>query len=217
MGATVNIGVFPGASADAALPSQGQGGTKRLGTMSIDAAQNEFESFLRPLWMKAQAGDEGAYRDALQAIASRVRIYLRLRLRRSPDEVEDLVQETLLAIHTRRGTYDPAFPVSAWVHAIARHKAVDFWRRGGRGAFKHESIDDVDDAALATPEDGSDAGLDLDSLLGELPAAQREAILLTKIEGLSVAEASMRTGASESAIKVLVHRGLKRLMSLSKR
>jgi RNA polymerase sigma-70 factor (ECF subfamily) len=183
-----------------------------VGSVAASASQAEdFEARLMPLWQRAQAGDEAAYRQALERIAARLRGYLRRRLQGLPDEVEDLVQETLLALHLQRGTYDPALPVSAWVLAIARHKLVDLWRRRGRREALHDPLDDVDDAALVQPETESTAPRDLGVLLGSLPAAQRAAIVLTKIDGLSVAEAAQRTGASESAIKVQVHRGLKKL------
>ncbi len=184
--------------------------------MADDAHQNDFESGLKPLWLRAQSGDEAAYRDCLQRIAVRLRAFLRRRMQSLPDEVEDLVQETLLALHTQRGTYDPTLPVSAWVLAIARHKLVDLWRRRGRQDALHDPLDDVDEALLAAVADEGQAQRDLDRLLSTLPEAQRVAILLTKVEGLTVAEAAQRTGASESAIKVQVHRGLKRLASLVK-
>ncbi len=142
--------------------------------MSDNANQNELESGLRTLWLRAQSGDEAAYREALLQIASRLRGYLRRRMQSLPDDVEDLVQETLLALHLQRGTYDASLSVGAWVIAIARHKLVDLWRRRGRRDNLHKSLDDIDEALL-------------------------------------VAEAAARTGASPSAIKVQVHRGLKRL------
>jgi RNA polymerase sigma-70 factor, ECF subfamily len=81
-----------------------------------------------------------------------------------PDEVEDLVQETLLALHLQRGTYDPTLPVSAWVLAIARHKLVDLWRRRGRRDSLHDPLDDVDEQLLAAADDGG-ARRDLGLLL----------------------------------------------------
>lgn len=182
--------------------------------MPLDAIQSDFESGLKPLWLRAQSGDEAAYREALARIAARLRGYLRRRMQSLPDDMEDLVQETLLALHLQRGTYDPALPVSSWVLAIARHKLVDLWRRRGRQEALHDPLDDVDEALLPSAADDGQAQRDLHKLLGDLPEAQRTAILLTKVEGLSVAEASARTGASESAIKVQVHRGLKRLAAL---
>lgn len=180
--------------------------------MSDDAHQNDFESGLKPLWLRAQSGDEAAYREALARIAIRLRAYLRRRMQSLPDDVEDLVQETLLALHLQRGTYDPALPVSSWVLAICRHKLVDLWRRRGRQDALHDPLDEADEAVLpATAASQGEARRDLAKLLDELPEAQRLAIVLTKLQGLSVAEASQHTGASESAIKVQVHRGLKRL------
>lgn len=184
--------------------------------MTGDARHDEFESGLKPLWLRAQSGDEDAYRESLLRIAARLRGYLRRRLQEWPEDVEDLVQETLLALHLQRGTYDPAVPVSAWVLAIARHKLVDLWRRRGRREHLHDALDDVDESALVAVEAADDAQRDLGTLLAELPPAQRQAIVLTKVEGLSVAEAAERTGASVSAIKVQVHRGLKRLAQLVK-
>lgn len=179
--------------------------------MPTDASLGDFESALKPLWLRAQSGDESAYRECLALLAARLRAYLKRRLPALPDEVEDLLQETLLALHLQRGTYDPALPVSAWAVAIARHKLVDLWRRRGRRDSLHDAIDDVDEHLLTSEPDAGGTRRDLEILLRELPDAQRQAIVLTKLDGLSVAEAAERTGASESAIKVQVHRGLKRL------
>ncbi len=176
---------------------------------------DDFESGLKPLWMCAQAGDEAAYREALSRIAGRLRRYFARRLFALPDDVEDLVQETLLALHQQRGTYDPGLPVSAWAHAIARHKLVDLLRRRGRREALNDPLDDLaEDQHLAAAPDAQPARRDLALLLATLPAAQRLAIVLTKIEGLSVAEAAQRGGVSISALKVQVHRGLKRLAVL---
>jgi RNA polymerase sigma-70 factor, ECF subfamily len=182
--------------------------------MTVESLHDAFESGLKPLWMRAQAGDEAAYRDALTRIAARLRRYFARRLQALPDDVEDLVQETLLALHLQRGTYDPSLPVSAWVHAIARHKLVDLFRRRGRREALHEPLDELDDADHPTASDDQPARRDLGVLIEMLPKAQQQAILLTKIEGLSMVEASARTGVSVSALKVQVHRGLKRLADI---
>ena len=182
--------------------------------MSVDASPGDLESAVKPLWLRAQSGDDAAYRQALSLLATRVRGYLKRRLSGLPDEVEDLVQETLLALHLQRGTYDPTLPVSAWAAAIARHKLVDLWRRRGRRDNLHDALDDVDEQLLADVPEEAGTRRDLEALFEELPPAQRQAIALTKLEGLSVAEVAARTGTSESAIKVQVHRGLKRLSAL---
>jgi RNA polymerase sigma-70 factor (ECF subfamily) len=180
-----------------------------------DGAAARFEAELAPLWRRAHRGDDPAYRAALACIARRLRAYFRRRTQSRPDDLEDLVQETLLALHLQRGTWDDTIPVSAWVHAIARHKLVDLWRRQGRREALIDSLDDIDDAAMPEAvEDAAPARRDLAKLMTSLPQAQRTAIELTKLEGLSVAEACARTGVSESAIKVQVHRGLKKLAAL---
>jgi RNA polymerase sigma-70 factor, ECF subfamily len=179
--------------------------------MKDDSSRQDFETGLKLLWLCAQAGDEAAYREALTCIAGRLRAYFGRRMLSLPDDVEDLVQETLLALHLQRGTYDPALPVGAWVHAIARHKLVDLWRRRGRRELLHEPLDDLDERFHPVVQDELPTRRDLLVLLDSLPAAQRQAIVLTRIEGLSMAEASLRTGVSVSALKVQVHRGLKRL------
>jgi RNA polymerase sigma-70 factor (ECF subfamily) len=180
--------------------------------MTPQQPPDAFEAGLAPLWRCAQAGDEAAYREALQKMATRLRAYLRRRLTDRPEDVEDLVQETLIAVHVQRGTHDPALPVSHWMHAIARYKLVDHWRRHGRREAFHDAVDDFDDwPAEDAPQEAASARRDLGMLLAQLPPAQRRAIELTKLEGLSVAEAALETGDSASAIKVQVHRGLKRL------
>jgi RNA polymerase sigma-70 factor (ECF subfamily) len=185
--------------------------------MSVDAHPGDFEFRLKPLWLRAQAGDQAAYRLCLELLSARLRGFFKRRLAGLPDAAEDLVQETLLALHLQRGTYDPSLPVTAWVMAIARHKLIDLWRRRGRREALHDPIDDVAEQFLAVDAEDGGARRDLDVLLRELPPVQHRAIVLTKIEGLSVAEAAARTGASESAIKVQVHRGLKRLATLVRR
>lgn len=188
----------------------------RVNEMKGETSPTDFEAEIRPLWARAQAGDEGAYRQSLDWMARRLRAYFRRRMPTLQGDVEDLVQETLLAVHLQRGTYDPAFAVSAWFTAIARHKLVDLWRRRGRREDLTDEYEDVDESQLAAHPQDHHAPRDLERLLQALPGLQRQAIELTKLEGLSVAEASARTGVSESAIKVQVHRGLKRLAALVK-
>jgi RNA polymerase sigma-70 factor (ECF subfamily) len=175
---------------------------------------DDFEAKLHPLWLRAQAGDEVAYRQALACIADRLRGFLRRRMQSLPDELEDLVQETLLAIHLQRGTYDAAVPVSRWALAIARHKLIDLWRRRGRREALHDPLDELAERDQPAVHEEPSAQRDLATLMAELPEAQQQAIALIKLEGLSVAEASQRTGVSASALKVQVHRGLKRLADL---
>ena len=121
------------------------------------------------------------------------------------------MQETLLAVHNQRHTYQADQPLTAWVHAIARYKLVDLLRARRSSEAFTEPLDDELEVFAASDTDAADARRDLDKLLAELPEHHRLPIMHIKLEGLSVAEAAQRTGMSESAIKVGVHRGLKAL------
>jgi RNA polymerase sigma-70 factor (ECF subfamily) len=182
--------------------------------MTPKPPSDDFEAAIQPLWARAQAGDEDAYRESLGRIAGRLRSFLRRRMQSLPEDVEDLVQETLLAIHLQRGTHDPGVPVGAWVLAIARHKLIDLWRRRGRRESLQDPLDELAEGDQPAVPEELPVQRDLETLLAGLPEAQHRAIALIKLEGLSVAEASQRTGVSVSALKVQVHRGLKRLAEM---
>jgi RNA polymerase sigma-70 factor (ECF subfamily) len=159
------------------------------------------------------AGEEAAHRAFLMEAAALLRGFFRNRLRSAPEDAEDLVQETLVALHTRRQSYDPAYPLTAWIYAIARYRLIDLIRRKRRRGA-HASIDDID-LGDADPEyEASDARRDVTTLLAKLPQKQRTAIQLVKLEELSVREAADKTGYSESDIKISIHRGMKTLMRL---
>ena len=117
-----------------------------------------------------------------------------------------------MAIHRRRMTYDPTQPFTAWVHAIARYKLIDFWRRNRKR--KHVPIDDVADwlEGDSTAEEGV-IRADLTRVLSILPERQQRLVRDVKIEGLSLAEAGQRMGISEGAAKVALHRAMKVLVS----
>ncbi|WP_186270222.1 sigma-70 family RNA polymerase sigma factor [Burkholderia gladioli] len=175
------------------------------------AARQRTEQELRQWLLLGLGGDEAAYRRFLNALSTHLRGFVRRRLVSRPSDVEDLVQEMLLAIHDKRHTYRAGEPLTAWVHAIARYKLVDYFRAWSR----HEALNDsFDDEAewIAPPElESSEARRDLGQLLESLPDRQRLPIVHVKLEGLSVAETARMTGLSESAVKIGVHRGLKAL------
>lgn len=153
-------------------------------------------------------GDADAHTALLRALVPMLRSFFGRRLRGVSDDVEDLVQETLVAIHTRRASYDRTRPFAAWAYAIARYKMIDHFRRSRRMA----PIEGLEDILIAEGfEDACAARMDIDRLLGGLSAKQAKAIRDTKVDGLSVAEAAKAGGLSETDVKVSVHRGLKAL------
>ena len=169
------------------------------------------EERLRALMLRGLSGDDAAYHAFLKDLSTHLRAFFRRRLTRLPDEVEDLVQETLLAVHNQRHTYEAKLPLTAWIHAIARYKLVDLLRRRGTHEGLHDALEDTDEALLGFDSGAAEAKRDLDKLLAELPDRHRLPIQYVKLEGLSVVEAARKAGMSESAIKVGVHRGLKAL------
>ena len=170
------------------------------------------EERLRELFVRGLAGEASAYHLFLRELSAHLRAFLRKRLAQLPDDVEDLVQESLLAVHLQRHTYDAAKPLTAWVHAIAKYKLVDLLRRrSGRERITDALDDDAQDLLSASAVDASDARRDLRTLLEQLPDRQRLPIVHMKLGGMSTAETARATGMSESAVKVGVHRGLKAL------
>ncbi len=124
------------------------------------------------------------------------------------DEIEDLVQDTLIAVHTRRATYDRDRAFTAWLFAIARYKMIDHFRSTRRTV----PIEGLEEILVAEGfQDASDARMDVDQLLGTLPAKQARMIRATHIDGMSVADAASADGIGQSDVKVSVHRGLKAL------
>jgi RNA polymerase sigma factor (sigma-70 family) len=171
---------------------------------------SEREERLRDLLVRGLAGDGAAYHAFLGELSAHLRAFVRKRLARRPDDVEDIVQESLLAVHNQRHTYDAGQPLTAWAHAIARYKLVDFLRRGERHSLA-DPFDEESELLAAVDNDAAEARRDLARLLESLPDRQRLPIVHVKLEGRSVLETARLVGLSESAVKIGVHRGLKAL------
>lgn len=174
------------------------------------------ENRLRDLLMLGLSGDGLAYHQFLKELSVYLRGFFRRRMGGLPDEIEDLVQEVLLAIHNQRHTYDPAQPVTAWAYAIARYKMIDLLRRRGSHENLNVVLDDEFELPGSSDNEASEARRDVLKLLEQLPQRLRLPIQHMKLEGLSVVETARLTGMSESAVKVGVHRGLKTLAAIIK-
>ncbi|HEY3947842.1 sigma-70 family RNA polymerase sigma factor [Phenylobacterium sp.] len=175
---------------------------------------DDFEARLKSLMLSGLDGDASAHRQLLTLLSERLRAYFSQRMSSTRDDVEDLVQETLLAVHLRGASYDRAQPFTAWAYAIARYKLIDYWRR--RRIRVATPLDDVEDFLSAEPA-RSDEGLDITRALGSLPARQRGLIEDVKIRGFSLSEAGARAGVSEGAAKVALHRALRMLAGRMRR
>lgn len=170
-------------------------------------------------WMNAALdGDESAYRRLLAALTPVLRANARRTLGRTGAPVadaEDIVQETLLAIHLHRHTWRRGDPIGPWVAAIARYKLVDVLRRRGRRA--EVSIDDF----VEMIPDNADQEEQLvrqqaAGLVGKLNGRQGDVVRAISLDGVGIKETAAKFGMSEGAVRVALHRGLKALAQLYK-
>ncbi|MXP29721.1 sigma-70 family RNA polymerase sigma factor [Porphyrobacter algicida] len=156
----------------------------------------------------SQEGDRDAYRVLLSTAATWLSRYYAGRI--ASGQLDDLVQETLLAVHQKLFTYDCSRPFLPWLAAIARYRWIDALRQTYRS--KETTIEGHEFAQEADQEVAA-ARISLRSLFAMLPKDQSQAIEMVKIEGLTIREASTRCGRSEAWVKVNIHRGLKRLQA----
>ena len=179
------------------------------GTRVNEATGTTQEARWGALLTAAQAGDAKAYDLLLREATPRIRAICRARIRHAA-EVEDAVQDTLLTLHLLRHTYDPTRPFGPWLTAIATRRAVDRLRRHGRTAGRESGLDTLPEAAAAVQAEAEQrlAARNLRDAVAELPESQRTALRLAKLEDLSLAEASARSGLSVGALKVATHRAI---------
>ena len=166
------------------------------------------EETMRHLMVKAQGGDKQCYASLLAECEKWLRRYYARKI--NPSAIDDLVQETLISLHRKRASYDPTKAFLPWLAAIGRYRWIDSLRK----IYRHDH-DELYEEMVADPQEETvSAKVSLERLLGMIPEKQAEVISMVKIEGLSIAEASAKTGQSESLVKVNIHRGLKKMSAL---
>jgi RNA polymerase sigma-70 factor (ECF subfamily) len=165
--------------------------------------------------LAANAGDTKAYELLLRDLARALRPMARrglTRAGRSEADAEDIVQETLIAVHVKRHTYDSSRPVAPWIGAIARHKLTDALRRRG-GRFDLD-IDAFAEMLAAEEPAPALSERELRRSLDSLPSGQRQVLEAIAVEGVSIGETATRLKMTEGAVRVALHRAL---ASLSRR
>jgi len=164
---------------------------------------------------KTRSGDSLAYRQLLEECLPMIRQSVRFHLSRFGQQAfaEDLVQESLLAIHQKLYTYDSQYAFLPWLRAVTRHKVIDFLRKN---RMKTVSLDEENGIELedVSSQQDTTAARDLDILLKRLKPPAGEIIYMLKVEGASVAELAKKFKLRENNIKVIVHRGLTKLSEL---
>ena len=169
------------------------------------------EASMAAMMRQMQAGERAAVAAVLHSCDDWLRRYFRRKI--APDRLDDLVQGTLISLHQKRASYDPARPFYPWLAAIARYRWVDMLRMEYRLA-KAGAEDVCDDRVGSGHDDAVLSRLSLDTVMAHLSTHQREAIALVRIEGLTIREAADQTGQSESLVKINIHRGLRKLAAL---
>jgi RNA polymerase sigma-70 factor (ECF subfamily) len=168
------------------------------------------------LMAKAQQGDAASYRRLLQSLTPYLRA-LAHRFGLAGADLEDAVQDVLLTVHSIRHTYDPARPFAPWLTAVARHRLLDRLRRRARQAGRETELTEAHETFAAVeanhPELAGESAR-LQAAIASLPEGQRRAVELLKLKEMSLKEASQATGQSETALKVSVHRAIKKLRGL---
>lgn len=165
----------------------------------------------------SNAGDEVAYRRLLTDLVPMLRAIACRGLARTrlESDIEDVVQETLLAIHLKRHTWDETRLFGPWVRAIAHHKLVDAARR--RGFRAEVPVEDVADLLAAPMPDPERSVGSAERYLDELPARQRDAVRALTLDGASVRDTALRLRTSEGNVRVALHRGLAALAARVRR
>lgn len=170
------------------------------------------EARWRKLMRAAQDGDRAAYSMLLTEILPLLRRSV-ARKRQGSADVEDIVQEILLSLHTVRHTYDPNRPFMPWLMTIAARRTIDAVRRNASRSANEVIVDVLPETFSAgeakNEQDIVDDQEFLRQALAQLPDGQREAVELMKLKGLSLQEASKATGKSIASLKVSVHRAIK--------
>lgn len=165
-------------------------------------------------WMiAANRGDRTAYGRFLTEVAPVLRNLIAARGGRQMGNGEDILQETLIAIHEKRHTWREGEPVAPWIYAIARYKTADAWRRRARRSTVQldEESDRVADPRTADPSHAHD----VDRLLGRLDPRAAEIVRAMKLDGYSAEETGDRLGMSAAAVRVALHRAMGKLSAMS--
>lgn len=162
------------------------------------------------LMRAALTGDAAAYHALLTALAPQLRVVARRGCQRfglAPADAEDVVQETLLAIHLKRQTWQQDAPIGPWIRAIARNKLVDMLRRRVRRGVEID-IDDLGDVLAATPAQDRGVVQDVAKHLDALAPGQRNVVQSVAVDGISIRDTAQKLNMSEGAVRVSLHRGL---------
>lgn len=189
----------------------GHKGSARSYVPSVD-----LETELRELFLSSMNGDEKSYALFLERIAGMLRSYLKRSVhpgRVSQEQIEDLIQDVLLAVHQKRSTYRTDMPLMPWLFSITRYRLIDSYRAEGRKPLirAFDETFNVDDIADTSAVENTSSKADLEVVMSCLSEKQKQVLHLAKVEELPLAEVGTRMNMSLSAVKVTIHRAMELL------
>jgi RNA polymerase sigma-70 factor, ECF subfamily len=181
--------------------------------MSVQECEQRWSDAMRA----ERRGEAVVYEHMLKDVAAVLRRSVAPRLARvgiAAHEAEDLVQEILIGLHSKRHTWDSARPLLPWLHAIARYKLVDFMRHRGRETRRRVDLSLENWLEIVDPlgDETNISTWEVDRHLAALPIGQRKIVRAIAVEGASVRDVALRLATSEGAVRVAFHRAIKRLV-----
>ena len=181
--------------------------------MQVQAGKEDWDALMR----LALSGDEQAYARFLRAVSPVLRGVIRARGWAQVGDAgcEDILQEVLLTIHLKRHTWRSEDPVRPWLYTIARHKVIDAFR--ARGRHLSVPVEDFAETLAAPAQDDPLETRDRDRMLSYLEPRTADIVRGIGVAGDSIAETGTRLGMTEGAVRVALHRGLKKLAALRER
>jgi RNA polymerase sigma factor (sigma-70 family) len=163
----------------------------------------------------ALTGDTIAYRQFLVSVTPYLRALARRRCEcvgAPVSDAEDVVQEVLLAVHLKRGTWDQTRPIGPWISTIVRNKMLDALRR--RGRHTTVPIDDVVDMIGSVEQEDFVERQDIERMMTQLNNVQRDIVQSISLNGASIQETASRLRMKEGTVRVALHRALRALATL---
>jgi RNA polymerase sigma-70 factor, ECF subfamily len=175
----------------------------------VGACVREREDEWTGLMRSAMSGDSAAYHRLLKSVTPVLRAAARRGLARAGqpvDQSEDIVQDILLAVHSKRHTWDVKAPFAPWLFAVARNKLIDALRRRGKRVFVN--IDDLTETLADAPTAETTSAREVAAKLNALPPRQRDVLQSIAVESASIKDTAAKFAMSEGAVRVALHRGL---------
>lgn len=161
------------------------------------------ETIFKQLITKAQIGDGAAYTELLQGLSSFLKNYLRKRIF-DQNEIDEVIQETLVAVHRSLHTYDSEKNFMGWFLAIVEYKIIDYIR----GLKKHTNSVDINSISnfLSVPNSDSNLKIDIEKAINSLSSREKNVLRLIKVDGQSISEVAKQLNLTEANVKVIAHR-----------